>query len=398
MSTILFTAGAKGGTGKSTAIRFIITFLRQNGIEPLLLDLDDENRTLSRFFPEALKIAIRKKSSHDVLVERALEPESLLIADLKAGTGREVLDWWLDIPFEELQSQQVRFICVAAITSSPDSVQSFFNWVSVLRRRVAYVVFKNLKDGDCLPDYDTSNQAILFREKYSPHHIVLPRLDEEYITELERLNLTVGEVLDGSDGKSARGREIGPLLSQLMVRARLRRFQHDIYAQLDPILKAVLRESDDLYTGLLKDIEEFCNENKKHKTLSQYVETLPIAGKALADASRFITEAGRKDFPLLALYATPYLELFGDAIVGWLLLWQGIIAQGALNKIISEKSIDATKGLDTFFSENADAAFYTGKIASVKYFISNVVSQASSKGNVIMNCDRAALEIAESCF
>ncbi len=29
MPTILFTAGAKGGTGKSTAARFLITWLRE---------------------------------------------------------------------------------------------------------------------------------------------------------------------------------------------------------------------------------------------------------------------------------------------------------------------------------------------------------------------------------
>ena len=167
---------------------------------------------------------------------------------------------------------------------------------------------------------------------------------------------------------------------------------------LDLVGRKLLRESDDLYAGLLKDIEEFCNEYKGHKTLSRYVETLAVAGKALADASRFITEAGKKDFPFLALYATQYLELFGDVIVGWLLSWQGVLAQEALNRIISEKGIDATKGLDKLFSENVDAAFYSGKVASVKYFIRNVVSQASSKANLIMNGDRAALEIAENCF
>jgi hypothetical protein len=31
MSTILFTAGAKGGTGKSTAVQFLITYLRERG-------------------------------------------------------------------------------------------------------------------------------------------------------------------------------------------------------------------------------------------------------------------------------------------------------------------------------------------------------------------------------
>lgn len=167
---------------------------------------------------------------------------------------------------------------------------------------------------------------------------------------------------------------------------------------LDLAGRKLLRESDDLYTGLLKDIEEFCNEHKEHRTLSRYVEALAIAAKSLADASRFIAERGKKDFPLLALYATQYLELFGDIVVGWLLLWQGTIAQEALDKAVSERGIDATKGLDKLQSENADAAFYSGKIASARYFISNVVSQAAAKANLIMNGDRAGLEIAESCF
>lgn len=229
MATVIFTAGAKGGTGKSTAARFLITALRDRQLNPLLLDLDDENRTLSRFFPEAVQIEIRKKSSHDILVERALNGDPLIIADLKAGTGREVLDWWLDVPFDELRPT-VRFVCIASLTSSPDSVQSFFHWVSALQDRVTYVVFKNLKDGDILPDYEESNEAIHFREQFKPSHVALPRLDEEYATELERLNLTIAEVLDPKE------RSVGPLLCKLMVKSRLRRYQQNIYDQINPII------------------------------------------------------------------------------------------------------------------------------------------------------------------
>jgi hypothetical protein len=231
MATILFTAGAKGGTGKSTAARFLITYLRERGFDPLLLDMDDENRTLSRFFPEAIQVEIKKKASHDILVERALNGDSLILADLKAGTGREVLDWWLDIPFDELSDRQVRFVCVASITSSPDSVQSFFNWVSALRDRVTYIIFRNLKDGEYLPDYDTSGQSLEFRERFKPFPVTLPRLDEEYVTELERLDLTIADVL------SPRSKKTSTLLNQLMVRARLRRFQQNIYDQLGPIIE-----------------------------------------------------------------------------------------------------------------------------------------------------------------
>jgi hypothetical protein len=233
MSTILFTAGAKGGTGKSTAARFLITYLREHGSNPLLLDLDDENRTLSRFFPEAVQIEIKKKSSHDVLIQKALNGDPLIVADLKAGTGREVLDWWLDVPFEELKPLGVAFVCIASITSSPDSVQSFLNWVSALQDQVRYVVFKNLKDGDYLPDYEESDGALGFRQRFAPHHVIIPRLDEEYSTELERLDLTIADALTPENG------DIGPLLGQLMVRARLRRFQKNIYDQLDPIFSSL---------------------------------------------------------------------------------------------------------------------------------------------------------------
>src|SRR2546428_14042759 len=104
MPNILFTAGAKGGTGKSTAARFLIIYLRDHGTDPLLLDLDDENRTLSRFFPEALQVEIKKKSSHDLVVERALKGDALIIARLEAGTGRAGPEYVLVGPLEELQS------------------------------------------------------------------------------------------------------------------------------------------------------------------------------------------------------------------------------------------------------------------------------------------------------
>jgi alkylation response protein AidB-like acyl-CoA dehydrogenase len=166
---------------------------------------------------------------------------------------------------------------------------------------------------------------------------------------------------------------------------------------LDLAGRKLLRESEDLNTGLLKDIEDFCIANSGHETLSAYVDKLNTARKALADASKFLMDTGKNDFPLLALYATQYQDLFGDVITGWLLLQQAVIAQNALNKIASEKGIEA-KDMNKLISESADAAFYSGKLASARFFVSNVVAQATSKAEIIMNADKAGLEIAENCF
>lgn len=44
-------------------------------------------------------------------------------------------------------------------------MQSFLNWVGKLKEQVSYLVFKNLKDGEILPDNGDTQEAIAFRSK-----------------------------------------------------------------------------------------------------------------------------------------------------------------------------------------------------------------------------------------
>ena len=235
--TLFFTAGAKGGAGKTTAAKFLITYLREHGEFPLLMDLDDENHTLARFFPAALQINLHQEFAQDVVIDKALSGEHLfIVADLKAGTGHEVLKWFLDLPFDQLSERGVRLVCLGSVTSAPDSVQSFLNWAAALAHHVDYVVFRNLKDGDNLYDYDQTRQALEFRATYDPDHVTLEKLSPLYQTELEIRKLTIKEVLGLTDHTSSEDR-IGPVLSPLLARARLRTYQRGIYEQLDHVLQ-----------------------------------------------------------------------------------------------------------------------------------------------------------------
>jgi MinD-like ATPase involved in chromosome partitioning or flagellar assembly len=229
---ILLGCGAKGGTGKSTFLRFIVTWLQQAGIEPYLIDADDENSTLHRFFPQALKIVPNRVKSNDLIIDIAEEGEHpLIIVDLKAGTGDLMLRWVADVPFEELKEIGVEIVCIGVLTSSPDSVSSFLRWVNFLGKRVKYMVVRNLKDSDAweqkpedviLPEYDKTKQAQEFRKLYKPAEIVMPALDPEYQSELERLNLTIRDVL-------AKHPNTPRALDSLIVRSKLRNFQTRLY-------------------------------------------------------------------------------------------------------------------------------------------------------------------------
>jgi hypothetical protein len=157
------------------------------------------------------------------------------------------------------------------------------------------------------------------------------------------------------------------------------------------------RDSDALFKGHLEDISKFCDENKGHRTLAQYIEILETAKNALSDVSMFLVQIHKRDFRALALYATPYMELFGDVTVGWLLMWQAVIAQGRLTALAKGKGL-GPDGLEKLVAENPTAAFYSGKLASARFFSGTVLSQATSKARVIERMERAALEIADNAF
>jgi CobQ/CobB/MinD/ParA nucleotide binding domain len=123
---VIFTAGAKGGSGKTTAACFVVAYVQQHGVTPLIMDLDDESKSLSRFYPEALQVNIHQEFAHDVLIEKATsDRHAFILADLKGGTGHGMLHWFLDVPFNDLRQEGVEFVCIGSVTTAPDSVQSF---------------------------------------------------------------------------------------------------------------------------------------------------------------------------------------------------------------------------------------------------------------------------------
>jgi hypothetical protein len=231
---ILFPAG-KGGAGKSTYLRLLISWLQEAGIEPYLIDTD-ENMTLCRFFPQAKKIDVRRSKSLDHIVDIAeTGAHPLIIVDSKAGAGFDVKNFFETVPFEELEEIGVNFVVHGLLSSCPDSARILFRWIDFLGNRVQYVVVKNLKDSDAsmldektvsFPAYDLTRPGIEFAAKFKPAEILMRGLDPEYQSELERCSLTIRDVL-------ARRPDVPDLLKPLMVRSKLRNYQGHLYEQFE---------------------------------------------------------------------------------------------------------------------------------------------------------------------
>ena len=76
------------------------------------------------------------------------------------------------------------------------------------------------------------------------------------------------------------------------------------------------------------------------------------------------------------------MEVTGDVIMAWMLLWRATIAAPKLEKSIPEK----------------DAAFYQGQLNSVDFFIHAMLPTTLGKMEAILNTSDAALKIPQEAL
>jgi hypothetical protein len=113
--------------------------------------------------------------------------------------------------------------------------------------------------------------------------------------------------------------------------------------------------------------------------LSPYASEIGKVITALEDLTVELLAATAGDDPFLAYsWASPYLEIFGDVVMGWMLIWQAAIASGKIGK--------------------DDDAYYTSKILTAKFYAGSLLPMVYGKIAAIQKNDRSLLHMTESIF
>ena len=81
-------------------------------------------------------------------------------------------------------------------------------------------------------------------------------------------------------------------------------------------------------------------------------------------------------------FASPFMEVTGDVIMSWMLLWRATIAAQKLEETIPKK----------------DSAFYQGQLKSAEFFINAILPITLGRMDTILITTDAALEIPEDAF
>ena len=168
---------------------------------------------------------------------------------------------------------------------------------------------------------------------------------------------------------------------------------------LDMIGRKLAYRQGALFNSIVAETGNLLKNAQKNYRLKDITDLFAAARSQLIEVTRYFgLKSVTEDFMVPVLYASPYLELFGDVAVGFMLLWQAVIADRRLQEIYSDAKADTPEKKAEVLKTNRSAAFYRGKIASAEFFSNTVLSLAKGKARAIMSGERSALELPEESF
>jgi alkylation response protein AidB-like acyl-CoA dehydrogenase len=154
-----------------------------------------------------------------------------------------------------------------------------------------------------------------------------------------------------------------------------------------------------LFMGWMKEVNEFIEKHRVHSTLGSFMAQLEQAKNTLVNASMHFAKTAASGDPLYPmLHACPYLEMFGEVELAYLLLDQAIIAKDKLQAIFEKAGATTPEAQAKVIEDQADAAFYSGKIHAAEFFVTNILPQVQSRATTILGGNRSALAIPEAAF
>ncbi len=133
--------------------------------------------------------------------------------------------------------------------------------------------------------------------------------------------------------------------------------------------------------ALFEAIQETVQNAKQTTGLDGLAEKVEEAVNKLGEVAMHIGKTAMSDKILNAFaFAHPFMEVSGDVVMSWMLLWRAQIAVSA------EKP------------KKKDMAFYEGQVKSAEFYINSVLPATLGKMNAVLGTNGAAVEISEDAF
>lgn len=156
----------------------------------------------------------------------------------------------------------------------------------------------------------------------------------------------------------------------------------------DFVFRKIARDQGGALLHVVTHLQQFLDDGSASAELTSERALLATAvadvQEMVATMTKFLVDSQQNPRELyrLGLDAVPFLLAVGDLLLGWLLLQQAEIAQNALAGELSER----------------DRAFYTGKVATGKFFAKNVLPRLTAQRAVLAAVDLTVMDVSEDAF
>ncbi len=137
------------------------------------------------------------------------------------------------------------------------------------------------------------------------------------------------------------------------------------------------------YMDLLGEMQRTISDAKGISVLEDLAAQMEETVNKLGEVALHMGMTAFSDKVLNAFaFAYPFMEVTGDVVMAWMLMWRAIIAAQELEKGAKKK----------------DAAFYQGQLKSAEFFLNSVLPVTLGKMKTVLATNGAAVEISEESF
>ena len=151
-----------------------------------------------------------------------------------------------------------------------------------------------------------------------------------------------------------------------------------------------------LFMGFLGEVQKTTAVAKKIEGLEPLADAVDESLHRLGNLAMTLGKmAMSEDYKVAFAHASPFLEVTGDIIMAWMLLWRASVAAPKLAEIIKGAEGDARS---IIIGKNKNAAFYDGQVKSAEYFIQSILPATLGKIVSIEAGSKAVVDIPETGF
>lgn len=167
---------------------------------------------------------------------------------------------------------------------------------------------------------------------------------------------------------------------------------------IDLLTRKVVMKKGAVFQAFLEELDHVIARAGKQERLSEYASMMKKYKAVLEEGRDYLTDEMRSEGAGVALSkATKFLEFFGDIALGWLWLWQMILADEKLQSILEQKG-RSREQFDIGSPEDNELAFYGGKIQTGKFYLERIMPCVLGKLEEIKSKGENFLAMSVDCL